>query len=1004
MAALPNQAYANLDNPYWLKNPVPYLEISGTPSVTLTNNGGVLEVNGVPITGEAVSNWYEYPALNNIILFGDPLNPDVLQTAGGFLYFNGEILAQAGDISNVADWYLYPALGNVDMNGNGLENVSNVSNLTGCNLTVESDAGLTLIGNNFTVLSNYETNPVQGSSVLVQASGGTGGTLNLRADKGIATGGAVVNVEALAGDIAGYGWGGTVNIKAYSAPSAGATSKVTIEAAGVNSYAGAVPTVASLAGYNFIYGTAGVNICAGIPSIFPNVPLTTYIYGTAGVTIESGIAGDVQVKDSDFGCRKIVPYYSALAIPSNLVITGRSNALSANQYVVMSMVNNIGFDSQALITGLKTLTMSNGVICNVSNINLSNINGQPYAPATAWSTYPAVSSVNMSGCNISNVGTINGVTVQSPSVWASYPAIGNVDMNNFSISNVSNVNGVLYSPTCNWANFTAVSNVDVSSNQILFSGKRIREGAGFLNGASTSVEIYTPVTIGASTRTASVVFSKIVGGVPDYTGDILLYGFNTGSPARLQAQSTFGTETIAYLTDIDFRPSYDLYVAPNGSDLTGDGSVLNPYLTIGKALTVRAGISSAVEVSIQVASGTYTENITVDVNTYIVGVPTGEARQPVNVVGVITLNGTSGTIGLSGLEITGGIDITGSGATYTVFACNITAVTNQCLSQTAGTVFVTECRMTGDTTGSSVFTATGGSTTLRDCIITTSTGAYCMSASSSVTIRQCIVTSTSTSATAGSLLRCNGTSQNVEVTFTKMNYTSTTTDTGGNKCCIQFANSSGTITAQVANCVLDCVGASTGGTNIQAIQKTGAGTVNLTYGALECVVPAVFISTGIATTQMQNAKQGVYGCFSSSVTTTVTGANVPTLINHNIVEVGGGLSISGGNINLLRAGNYEVSTSIQLAKSSGGTDLVYFWFRLNGVDVPRSGSQIRMQNNNGEVLANVTAMITANAGDALSVVFGSADATVQALASGAQSSPMVVPAIPSCITSVKLLT
>jgi hypothetical protein len=974
MSALPNQSYANLDNPYWLKNPVPYLEISGTPSVVLTNDGGVLEVNGVPITGEPVSNWYEYPTANRIILFGDdPMTQDNLQAIDGFLYFNGELLAEAGQISNVGDWALYPALSNVNMNGSNIFNVCNVSNSN--NLTVTGN-GVTISGDNFVIISNAETNPAFPSSVLVEAKDGTGGTLNLRADKGLVTGGAVVNIEALAGDIAGYGWGGTVNIKAYSAPSIGLTSKVTIEGAGVNSYAGAVPTIGSLAGYNFIFGNVGVNICAGVPSIFPNTPLTTYIYGTAGVTIESGLLGDVQVKDSDFGTRKLVPYYSALATPSNLVITGRSNVILANQYVVMSMVNNIDFESNAVITGLKSMTMSNGVICNVSNINLSNINGVAYSPTSNWATFPALANVDMCNFNISNVGTINGITLEGLSNWANYPA---------------------------------VSNVDVGSNEIYFTNKRIRQGAGYQNVVgNSSIEFYTPITNASSGRMASVIFSKISGGVIDYTSDTLLYAFNVSNPARLQTQSQFGTENIAYLSDVGVRPSFDIYVTPNGNDTTGDGSSQKPFLTIGRALTLRAGISSGVEVSIQVNSGTYTETFTIPSNTYVVGVVAGEVRQPTNVVGVVTFSGAD--CGFANITLLGSVVCNTGGGVASLNAVNITSPSGDiAVTLTTGNLFMTECRVNSGLGNVQGIVCVAGTLNLRDVVVLHSGGsaqsAIVIGGSCNSVIRQSYITMSSTSTLISPIIQFTTTSSVTnEINFCRLNYTSTAVDAGGNKCCIQFANISGTITSQIANCILQCVGAVTGGNRIEAIQKTGAGSVNLTYGANETVSPASFISSGVTRVPMTRIDEGVYGCFASSITTTVTGANVPTLVNHNIVEVGSGvLGISGGNINLNRAGNYEVSISIQLTKSSGGSDFVYFWLRLNGTDVLRSASTIRMTGNGAEVLANVTAMISANAGDALSVVFGSADNTVQAIAIGAQTTPMVVPAIPSCITSVKLL-
>ena len=1072
MSVATQQSWANEKTPFFLSNPVQYLQISGTPPINLTNNAGTLEVNGVPIQTEPVSNWSLYPTLSNKIF----LNPtNVIQLIGNDLYFNTEIIATQSNISNVADWYLYPALSNVQLNtGVGINfgnppalsnllyssngtlwfgnsnlvtnnwsvypaissvnmcnyNISNVQNIYACNIFGREDISL---------IANEPLNVVTYADVNLNASGGNRGRINLTADAGLLGVGGEVHIVANGGtqpEDPLVSFGGLIELTANTPIGTNPvlTSAIKFSAAGINSYAGAIPSVGSLAGYNFIYGNVGVNICAGVPSIIPNFPLTTYIYGTGGVSLESGLGADVKVRNSTLAVNSIKPDDLTY---SNLIIRGRVNIVPPNQYVQLEMVRNIEMSNGGIID------MSNGNISNLCNINgsayipttawagypattnvnmsnysisnLTNINGVAYTPTCNWASSPAVANVNMCNFSISNLSNLNGSPYVPTSNWASYPASQSVNLSNFDISNVVNINGVAYSPTCNWATFTATSSVGMSNQNIsnisqatfgAISNVSIQKGAyvlGSVTAGQETLQILNSLGGTGNLRVEQIAFQNNGGASNDTVLSQVLDALN---PPRLIVDTNVSPSNIvAYLSDVQFRPSNDIYVAPNGNDITGNGSASAPFLTIGQAINYRNTLSLTTEMSILVLSGTYTENFTVGQNTYVVGIQTGEARQPVNVVGVITMNGTTGTIGLSGLEITGGIDITGNGATYTIFGCNITAVTNQCVAQTQGTVFITECRMTGDSTGSSVFTATGGSTTLRDCVITTSTGAVCMSASSSITIRQSVITSTSTSATANALVRCNGTSQNVEITFSKINYTSTTTDTGGNKCCIQFANSSGTITAQVSNCILDCVGASTGGTRIECIQKTGAGTVNLTYGDIQTINPASFIATGITKIPMIPADVGVYGCFASSITTTVTGANTPTTVNHNIIEVNGNsvLGLLTGNIVLNRAGNYEVSTSIQFSKSSGGSDLVYFWLRLNGTDVVRSGSSIRMTGNGSEILGNITSMISANAGDVLSVVFGSADATVQALATGAQTTPMVVPAIPSVITSVKLL-
>ena len=71
-----------------------------------------------------------------------------------------------------------------------------------------------------------------------------------------------------------------------------------------------------------------------------------------------------------------------------------------------------------------------------------------------------------------------------------------------------------------------------------------------------------------------------------------------------------------------------------------------------------------------------------------------------------------------------------------------------------------------------------------------------------------------------------------------LQYTSSTADTGtGAKCCIRFANSATISSVAVINSFLSCEGARTTNgvlTQYVAIQRTGAGNINLSYGQNLC--------------------------------------------------------------------------------------------------------------------------------------------------------------------------
>jgi len=96
-------------------------------------------------------------------------------------------------------------------------------------------------------------------------------------------------------------------------------------------------------------------------------------------------------------------------------------------------------------------------------------------------------------------------------------------------------------------------------------------------------------------------------------------------------------------------------------------------------------------------------------------------------------------------------------------------------------------------------------------------------------------------------------------------------------------------------------------------------------------------------------------------------------------------------------GIYNFDTSFQLDKTSGGTAEFYFWFRLNGVDVPDSASQIRVQGNNAEIFSSLNYFFDLKANDYVELMFSVTDLSVE-VAAFAASAPH--PGIPSIILTV----
>jgi hypothetical protein len=146
-------------------------------------------------------------------------------------------------------------------------------------------------------------------------------------------------------------------------------------------------------------------------------------------------------------------------------------------------------------------------------------------------------------------------------------------------------------------------------------------------------------------------------------------------------------------------------------------------------------------------------------------------------------------------------------------------------------------------------------------------------------------------------------------------------------------------------------------------------------------------------------KRARYGSFYDTTTQTATTINTAKAITFNSTDLSNGVFIGSPTSRIIvdSEGIYNFDTSFQLDKTSGGTDEFYFWFRLNGIDVPDSASQIRIQGNNGEIFSSLNYFFDLKAGDYVEMMFSTTSLSVELLAVVATPP---VPAIPSIILTV----
>jgi hypothetical protein len=146
-------------------------------------------------------------------------------------------------------------------------------------------------------------------------------------------------------------------------------------------------------------------------------------------------------------------------------------------------------------------------------------------------------------------------------------------------------------------------------------------------------------------------------------------------------------------------------------------------------------------------------------------------------------------------------------------------------------------------------------------------------------------------------------------------------------------------------------------------------------------------------------KRSRYGSFYDTTTQTASTINTAKAVTFNNTDLSSGVYLGSptSRIYVDTPGIYNFDTSFQLDKTTGGAALFYLWFRLNGVDVPNSASQIRIQGNNAEVFTSLNYFLDLAASDYVEIMYSVTDLSVQLLAEPATAPH---PGIPSIILTV----
>jgi len=143
-----------------------------------------------------------------------------------------------------------------------------------------------------------------------------------------------------------------------------------------------------------------------------------------------------------------------------------------------------------------------------------------------------------------------------------------------------------------------------------------------------------------------------------------------------------------------------------------------------------------------------------------------------------------------------------------------------------------------------------------------------------------------------------------------------------------------------------------------------------------------------------------YGQFYDTTTQTAAAINTAYAMKFNTSSSRYGVYVDPANnthIKVTRPAIYNMQFSLQLDKTSGGTGLFYVWGRINGVDIPYSASQVRIQGNNAEIFVAANLFVSMSNGDYFQLMWSVDDTSVQILATAAAPP---VPAVPSVILTM----
>jgi len=150
-----------------------------------------------------------------------------------------------------------------------------------------------------------------------------------------------------------------------------------------------------------------------------------------------------------------------------------------------------------------------------------------------------------------------------------------------------------------------------------------------------------------------------------------------------------------------------------------------------------------------------------------------------------------------------------------------------------------------------------------------------------------------------------------------------------------------------------------------------------------------------------------YGTFEQRADVTFTTANTPQVLTLTQTEYAYGMSLASNRITVDFAGIYDLDVSALFANSSSQIKKAWIWVRVNGTDYPHSATKFacteRHGGTDGYTPVAINHPLELVADDYVEVVAAVAHTDVLFGSDAGQTTPFLVPAIPSLMVNLMMV-